>query len=98
MAIAADKRDFRLTKSIRPNVYELHFELDLEHWTFTGRARIGIHADQATREITLHADELNITGAWITNGPRARRIEYEEESETATLSFADDVTAGDHCM
>ena len=27
MAIATDKRDFRLTKSIRPNSYELHFEL-----------------------------------------------------------------------
>jgi puromycin-sensitive aminopeptidase len=95
MAVA-ERRNFRLTKDVRPNQYDLHFDLDLENWTFTGRERIGLQVDRPTREITLHCDELEITAAWLTGGPRSRRIEYENESETATLYFADELPAGDH--
>src|SRR4051812_17290655 len=56
MAVA-DKRDFRLTKEVRPTDYELHFELDIENWTFSGREKIDLHIDRPTREIILHSDE-----------------------------------------
>src|SRR5581483_11299422 len=95
---AAAKRDFRLAKDVRPSHYELHFELDLDAWTSRGRERVELHLDRPMREIVLHSDELQITGARIAGGPGYSGVEYDEEAETATLRFDAEVTAGDHTL
>jgi puromycin-sensitive aminopeptidase len=95
---AASKRDFRLAKDVRPTHYGLRFDLDLDHWTSKGRERIDLHLDRPTRTITLHSVELEITSARIEGGPSFEGVDYDEESETATPRFADEVLAGDHAL
>ncbi len=95
---AIEKRDFRLTKEIRPSHYDLHFELDLESWTSVGRERIRLHMDRPSTQITLHADKLDITSYWLEGGPGVSGVEYDEEAETATLRFNGEVSAGEHLL
>ncbi len=94
---ATSKKDFRLAKDVRPTHYLLHFELNLENWTSQGRETIQLHLDRPTREITLHAVELEITSARLDHKSH-EGVDYDEESETATLRFADQIPAGDHAL
>jgi len=96
--VIADRRDFRLAKTVRPRRYELHFDLDLDEWRSTGRGRIDLHMDEAAREITLHAVELDITSATIAGGPAFASVTYDEEAQTATLRFSGEITTGDHML
>src|SRR2546426_5753206 len=90
-----EKRNFRLSKTVRPSRYELRFELDIDKWTSAGRARIGLTLDAPAREITLHAVELFITRAAIVGGPKVRDVEYESESQTAVLHFDGEIAKGE---
>ncbi|MEA2638656.1 MAG: puromycin-sensitive aminopeptidase, partial [Chloroflexota bacterium] len=94
----ADKRDFRLARDVRPSRYELHLELDLQDWTSTGRERVTIQLDRPQREITLHTTDLDILSAQLEGGPPYVRTEYETESQTATLTFAEEIPAGEHTL
>ena len=93
-----DRRNFRLSKSIRPSRYELRFELDLERWTSTGHGRIWLTLDAPAREITLHAVDLDIKTAAIHGGPTMREVTYESESQTATLRFENEIEKGDRVL
>jgi puromycin-sensitive aminopeptidase len=90
-----DTRDFRLTKTIRPTRYAISLDLDLDTWQATGREVITIDIDEPTSEIVLHADELEITGAWISEVD-LRRVTYQGLAETATLEFEGAIPAGAH--
>src|SRR5687767_12742568 len=92
----ADRRDFRLAKTVRPTRYELRFDLDLDEWRSTGQARIDIHMDAAAREIVLHAVELDITMASIDGGPALQDVSYDDEAQTATLRFGGEIPAAEH--
>ena len=93
-----DERNFRLSKSIRPSRYELRFELDLERWTSTGRARIALTLDPPAREITLHAVDLDIKTAAIEDGPavvaNARRLLQAAELLGIPALFTEQNAAG----
>jgi len=92
----ADRRDFRLAKDVRPSRYWLHFDLDLDDWRSTGQARISLQVARPTRDITLHALELEIGTVRIEGGPDLEGVTYDAEAQTATLRFAADVAAGSH--
>jgi len=96
--VGEDRRNFRLSKSIRPSRYELRFELDLERWTSTGHGRIWLTLDAPAREITLHAVDLDIKTAAIHGGPTMREVTYESESQTATLRFENEIEKGDRVL
>ncbi|HEV8469963.1 MAG TPA: M1 family peptidase, partial [Candidatus Limnocylindria bacterium] len=93
-----EKRNFRLSKSIRPSRYALRFELDLERWTSTGHARISLTLDAPAREITLHAVDLDIKTAAIEGGPTMREVTYDSESQTATLRFESELANGERVL
>src|SRR5256712_5706538 len=96
--VGDERRNSRPSKSIRPSRYELRFELDLERWTSTGRARIALTLDPPAREITLHAVGLDIKAAAIEDGPAMREVTYEGESQTATLRFESEIGKGDRVL
>ena len=98
MPVIADRRDFRLVKTVRPRRYELRFDLDLDEWRSTGRGRIELHLDGPAREITLHAVDLDIRSARIDGGASYEGVSYDEEAQTATLRFGAEIPAGDHAL
>ncbi|MHB8632129.1 MAG: M1 family metallopeptidase, partial [Candidatus Limnocylindria bacterium] len=85
--------DFRLAKDVRPTRYALQFDLDLDTWTATGTATIGVTLARAAREITLHSVDLDIASA----GDIAA-VSYDAESQTATLTLARELPAGEHAL
>jgi puromycin-sensitive aminopeptidase len=95
VSVGEDKRNFRLSKSVRPTRYELRFDLDLDTWTSRGRERIGITLDAPAREIVLHSVDLNIERASIEGGPKMTDVSYEPESQTATLRFESEIAKGE---
>ncbi len=94
----ADRRDFRLTKAVRPRHYELRFDLDLNEWRSTGHARVELHLDQPSHEIVLHSLDLDIQAATVAGGPAFEAATYDTEAQIATLRFAGDISAGDHTL
>jgi puromycin-sensitive aminopeptidase len=92
-----EARNFRLSKDVLPSRYELRFELEFDDWTSTGWERITLRTARPTREIVLHALELDITKATL-NGEAAQAPTYDQEAETATLRFARDIPAGEHTL
>jgi len=85
--------DFRLSKDVRPIRYALHFDLDLEQWTFSGSASIALRLAKPASEITLHAVDLAIaTGAGIAG------VSYDEESQTATVRLERELPAGESTL
>jgi puromycin-sensitive aminopeptidase len=81
--------DFRLARDVRPTRYALHFDLDLEQWTFNGEATISLTLAKPAREITLHSVDLDITPGGDVAG-----VTYDEESQTATIRLAKERPAG----
>ena len=70
-------------------------------WTTGGRpgaGRVDLHVDEPTREITLHAVELDIKSATIAGGLPMEGVSYDEEAQTTTLRFGGEVSAGDHTL
>ena len=83
--------DFRLSKDVRPTRYALQFDLDLERWTFAAKGTIAVTLARPVREITLHSIECDIkTGGDIS------AVRYDVESQTATVTLASELPAGDH--
>jgi len=96
--VGGDKRNFRLTKDVLPSRYELRFELEFDTWTSTGWERITLRSARPSREITLHALELEVVSATIDGKNNLEKAVMDTESETATLRFANDVPAGEHTL
>ncbi|MDE3192064.1 MAG: M1 family metallopeptidase [Chloroflexota bacterium] len=89
--------DFRLSPDVRPRRYALRFDLDLAEWRSTGSARIDLDTAEPTKEIALHACEIEIDLARLDGEP-AERISYDEDSQTAVLGFASTVARGGHTL
>jgi puromycin-sensitive aminopeptidase len=90
-------KDFRLPLDVRPIRYGAHLAPDLAAGTFEGRVEIDLKLDRPRRDVTLHAVELTVARARARAAAktiRAARIEPDEESETVTLSFDDELPAG----
>src|SRR5438093_13135219 len=96
--VIADRRDFRLAKTVRPRRYDLRFDLDLDQWRSTGTGQVELHLDEPSREIVLHSLELDIRSARISAGPALEAVSYDEEAQIATLRFDGEIPAGDHVL
>ncbi len=92
-----EARNFRLSKNVLPSKYELRFELEFDNWTSSGWERITLRTSRPTREIVLHALELDIRKATF-DGDAAQSTTYDVEAETATLRFGREIPAGEHTL
>jgi puromycin-sensitive aminopeptidase len=94
MTHATNDKNFRLPSSIRPSRYQATVEIDIAHKRFSGQETITLSLEKPTREIVLHANELNLARATLEAGDKsltASAIEIEKISETVTLKFAEPV-------
>lgn len=96
--MTAFDRDFRLSMDVLPSRYELRFDLDLDSWTSKGWERITLRTAKPTREIVLHAVELEITKAAIDGANALESQRAESEAQVVVLRFAKDIPAGEHAL
>ncbi len=89
---------FRLPDSVWPVKYNLTLTPDLENFTFDGEEAIELEVRAKTNSVKINSAELQITHAEIDLGQgkilEAIEISHNEERETATLTFAEDIPTG----
>jgi puromycin-sensitive aminopeptidase len=86
-------RHFRLDPRVRPVRYTLHFDLDLEAWTFRGTERLEFTTGLPLREVVLHARDLDITRA-----SSSCAVSLKPDAEALVLRFGDGLAAGAHAV
>src|SRR5262245_18254323 len=87
----------RLSDTVVPDHYTLSFAPDLEKATFRGRETIRVQVKAPTRTIVLHAVEIDFGDVTISAGNRmqAATVTLDAKTETATLTVAQEIPAGD---
>ncbi len=78
---------FRLSPAITPSHYRLEIAPDLEEATFTGTVSIDAETAEATDSITLHAVDLTITTAQITQSGATRQADVTADADTETVTM-----------
>ena len=97
----ATETTIRLPKEVRPVKYDLMLTPNLESFTFQGEETILIQVMETTKNIVMHAAELEISSAKLTPESHLESMRdtkdiieptailLDEKSETVTLSFDD---------
>ncbi|MBI2196944.1 M1 family metallopeptidase [Candidatus Daviesbacteria bacterium] len=91
------KNEVRLPVHVKPERYRIMLRPDLEGFTFYGEETIFLVLEKPTKQITLHAAELEIESAEFIHGNKevwAGRINYDKKAETATFTFAKNIQKG----
>ncbi len=101
MKKTAKPKSVRLPSFIIPERYTLELSPNLTAFTFGGLETIAIKLTKATKEIVLHARELQIQSAEVMYGKGrgamlvdAATIFFDEKAETVTFAFAKKIPAG----
>ena len=90
-------KNFRLPTDVRPKAYDADLRLDLNADRFEGELAIEVALGAARRAITVHAVGLEVRDARAEIGAVAiaGKATADAESETVTLTFADELPAGE---
>ncbi len=90
--------DVRLARTVRPVRYDLSLTPDLEAFSFDGTVDIAVELAEAIDRITLHALELTIHEASVTQSDGVvlpATCSFDETAETVTLALPKVAFAGD---
>ena len=94
----ATPTSYRLSTDVRPLKYDLTLQPNLEDFTFTGEETVDLQVANATSRVVLNASELEVSSARLTlNDGRtieATDIAVDEDSETAVITFGEEVAPG----
>jgi len=90
-------KNFRLPTDVKPKAYDADLRLDLNADRFEGELAIEVALGAGRRAITVHAVGLEVTDVRAEIGAVAiaGKAAADAESETVTLSFADELPAGE---
>lgn len=83
------KTSVRLPVHVKPERYKIMLRPDLKNFTFSGEETIYLTLDKPTRNIILHAVDLDLECD-------KAKITYDEKTETVKLTFAKSIPAGKH--
>jgi aminopeptidase N len=87
----------QLPKDAIPQHYALTLRPNIESLTFDGTVAIDFELKKATRAITLNAAELKISRGQLDGAAGVTgTVTADEANETATITFAREVTPGKH--
>lgn len=86
----------RLPRTTFPTHYKLTLAPDFNTDQFSGEAIIEVSVQQPTRQIVLHALEMEFKDVRIDSAGRSQKAEVklDPEAETATLNVPDQISAG----
>jgi aminopeptidase N len=87
-----ETNEFRLPSAVKPKAYRLSLEPDLDTLTFKGEVTIELDVKMPTKEIVLHAANLEITDARL--GGAALEVRPEAARERLTLAAKQPLAAG----
>src|SRR6185436_11011398 len=88
----SDANEFRLPASVKPKAYRLSLEPDLDALTFRGEVTIEMDVKTPTRDIVLHAANLEIDEARLGNA--ALEVRADAAKERVTLTAPQPLAAG----
>jgi aminopeptidase N len=97
LASPASSETGRLPKGVTPSHYDITIRPDAKAMRFTGSERIKITVEVPTKSITLNAADLDVTSAYIGT-EAADLIKIDAVKQTVTLSFIEEIPAGDHVL
>jgi aminopeptidase N len=80
----SDANEFRLPAAVKPKAYRLSLEPDLDALTFRGEVTIEMDVKTPTRDIVLHAANLEIAEARLGNAALEVRVDAAKERVTLT--------------
>lgn len=79
-----DTNEFRLPGAALPKTYRLALEPDLDKLTFKGEVSIDLDVKRPTRDLVLHAANLEIAEARAASGPLEVSLDAAKERVTLT--------------
>jgi puromycin-sensitive aminopeptidase len=88
----------QLLEKIVPERYQLHFDVDMEAFTFKGQETVEFELKQPSRELVFHAKGLEIASTMLDEGTKAAETSMSEEGSTVTFQFDDEVAEGKHTL
>ena len=90
--------EWKLPTKVRPTLYTLTLEPDLESFTFAGSETIAIEVDEPTSVITMNSAEIAVQFATLSlpdgSEIQPESITFDEEKETVAFAFAETVPVG----
>jgi aminopeptidase N len=96
VATAVPARAQRLPIDVRPDHYDLAFDVDLGRARFEGTETIRVRLSEPTARVVLHAVEIDIHEVTIASGGAMQkaRVAFDKATETATLTVSATIPAG----
>jgi puromycin-sensitive aminopeptidase len=89
---------FRLPRGVWPKHYDISLTPDLHQFTFSGFETIEIDVREPVSQIVLNARDLEIQEASVVSAGskdiRTGKVSLDEESDLATIEFAETLAAG----
>lgn len=82
-----------LPTNVKPLHYDLTLEPNFETFKFDGQVVIDLHVNEKSDYVTLNCLEIDIQEAKI-NDVETKSIEFNEDQQSVTFKFADELTAG----
>jgi len=86
-----------LPDNVRPQKYDLHFNLNFEKDLFTVDEKIHVKVAAATKELQFHALELEVENVSLrlADGKEVQPSSQAIDNEVLTLTFAEELPAGE---
>lgn len=90
------KYSVRLSQDVLPVKYKIHFEPDLDNFTFTGEEEITLEIKKPTNVIRMHSAEIEILSATLDQGKNEKvgKVSYKEKEEEVSISFGSSLKQG----
>ena len=90
----SDRKNFRLSTSVRPDRYTFTVTPDLAAATFRGRGRVDFTVSEAQPALVLHGHTIDVRSAALDG----KSVQVSAEAESQTLTFAAPLALGKHTL
>lgn len=90
------KRSVRLSPYVIPQKYIIHFEPDLENFTFSGTEQITLNITKQAKELRLHAAELEVLSVELLQNKKTYigKTTHREKDEEVDFTFDQTIKPG----
>src|SRR5580692_10545735 len=90
LTTAVPVRAQRLPIDVRPDHYDLAFDVDLGRARFEGTETIRVRLDEPATRVVLHAVDIDIHEVTIASGGATQRagVAFDRATETAALTVS----------
>lgn len=89
-------KDVRLSAFVTPQKYKIHFEPDLENFTFIGEEEIVLDIKKPTKVLRLHSAEIEVLKSEIVQTKKTTigKVAYKEKDEEIQIVFDGTIKPG----